>query len=60
MNQFIYKVHFKGKTKPKLIEARNLDDFRNKSMKAFKRAKIDTNLVWRVEKFELQGSISNY
>ena len=60
MNQFIYKVHFKGKTKPKLIEARNLDDFRNKSMKAFKRSKIDTNLVWRIEKFELQGSISNY
>jgi hypothetical protein len=60
MNQFIYKVHFKGKTKPKLIEARNLDDFKSKSMKAFKRSKLEPSLVWRIEKYELQGSISNY
>ena len=60
MNQYIYKVHFKGKTKPKLIEARNIEDFRSKSMKVFKRSKIDASLVWRIEKYELQGSISNY
>ena len=60
MNQYIFKVHFKGKTKPKLIEARDFDDFRNKSMKILKRSKIEPSHVWRIEKYELQGSISNY
>lgn len=60
MNQFIFKVHFKGKTKPKLIEAKDFDDFRNKSMKIFKRSKIEPSHVWRIEKYELQGSVSNY
>lgn len=60
MNQYIFKVHFKGKTKPKLVEAKDIDDFRNKSMKVFKRSKVNWSHVWRIEKFELQGSLSNY
>jgi len=60
MNQYIFKVHFKGKTKPKLVEAKNLEDFRDKSIKVFKRSNVTWNHVWRIEKFELQGSLSNY
>jgi len=58
--RYIFKIHFKGKTRPKLIEANGIDDFRNKSIKVLKRSKLNWSHVWRIEKYELQGSLSNY
>jgi hypothetical protein len=60
MSQYIYKLHIIGISKPKLIEARNIDQFRTKLMKVLKRSKIEPTHVWRVEKFELQGNISQW